>query len=223
MQLLLQINGPGKYFWKNPIAKYVGSYMNHRKDGYGLMKYPDGSLYDGNFHVGKRHGEGTYTYPNGDTYVGEWADGKKHGKGIFYIKKKNMKYTGMWCEGQIVRGIWQIKDGSYYVSKFEKQLPNIEGRFVQVNGNSVEGTFKEETKTIEVPIEKEKKDGEEGQEEEEEGKEPELLFKQLEKITVRQFYPHTFTESTPEQVAADNFVEVQTHELDAKPWAAPPE
>ncbi|KAA6378594.1 MAG: hypothetical protein EZS28_025882 [Streblomastix strix] len=72
------------------------------------------------------------------------------------------------------------------------------GRFVQVNGNSVEGTFKEETKTIEVPIEKEKKEGEEGQEEEEEGKEPELLFKQLEKITMRQFYPHTFTESTPE-------------------------
>ncbi|KAA6360155.1 MAG: hypothetical protein EZS28_044318, partial [Streblomastix strix] len=143
------------------------------------------------------------------TYVGEWANGKKHGKGIFYIKKENMKYIGVWREGQIVRGIWQIKDGSYY------------GRFVQVNGNSVEGTFKEETKTIKVPIEKEKKEGEEGQEEEEEGKEPELLFKQLEKITVRQFFPHTFTESTPEQVAADNFVEVQTHELDAKPWAAP--
>ncbi|KAA6400718.1 MAG: hypothetical protein EZS28_003758 [Streblomastix strix] len=40
-----QRNGPGKYFWK--VTKYVGCYMNHIKDGYGLMKYPDGSLYDG--------------------------------------------------------------------------------------------------------------------------------------------------------------------------------
>jgi hypothetical protein len=40
-------NGQGKYFWKEKIAKYVGNYENHKKEGYGVMKYPDGAKYDG--------------------------------------------------------------------------------------------------------------------------------------------------------------------------------
>ncbi|KAA6397442.1 MAG: putative radial spoke head 1 [Streblomastix strix] len=205
-------NGKGEYAWKDPIAKYIGIYENHKKEGYGVMTYPDGSQYDGNFHDGKRHGDGTYTYPNGDTYVGEWANGKKHGKGTFFIKKENSKYIGVWRAGQIIRGVWQIKDGSYYVGKFEKQRPNIEGRFVMVNGNSVTGAFKEETKTIEVPIEKEKKETEEGQEEEEEQAEPQM--RKVEKITLRQFIPTGFSQSTPETIQKDNFIEIIPGELD---------
>ena len=53
------------------------------------MKYPDGSIYEGDFHEGKRHGTGKYTYPNGDTYEGEWHQGQKHGKGVFTFNKDN--------------------------------------------------------------------------------------------------------------------------------------
>lgn len=80
--------GEGKYYWKSPAAIYQGNYANHKKEGHGLMKYPDGSVYEGDFHEGRRHGEGKYTYPNGDTYEGEWYQGKKHGKGVFTIKKE---------------------------------------------------------------------------------------------------------------------------------------
>lgn len=81
--------GEGKYFWKQPAAIYEGNYANHKKEGMGVMKYPDGSVYEGEFHEGRRHGHGKYTYPNGDTYEGEWNQGKKHGKGVFTIKKEN--------------------------------------------------------------------------------------------------------------------------------------
>lgn len=50
------------------------------------MKYPDGSVYEGDFHKGHRHGQGLYTYANGDTYEGEWYKGKKHGRGVYISK-----------------------------------------------------------------------------------------------------------------------------------------
>ena len=79
--------GEGKYYWKTPGAVYQGNYANHKKEGHGLMRYPDGSVYEGDFHEGKRHGVGKYTYPNGDTYEGDWHQGKKHGKGVFTMNK----------------------------------------------------------------------------------------------------------------------------------------
>jgi hypothetical protein len=38
------------------------------------------------------------------------------------------------------------------VGKFSQQRPNIEGRYVTVNGNSVTGTFVEKTKFVDVPF-----------------------------------------------------------------------
>lgn len=63
-----------------------------------------------------------------------------------------LKYTGIWFLGQIKRGVWDIKDGSYYVGQFEKQRPNKEGKYVMVNRNAVTGQFKEETKAYEIPV-----------------------------------------------------------------------
>ncbi|KAH7830175.1 putative meichroacidin [Monocercomonoides exilis] len=215
--------GPGKYFWKEPTAKYAGTYASHKKEGYGVMKYPDGSIYDGYFHEGKRHGQGKYTYPNGDSYEGEWENGKKHGKGVFTIKSENSKYIGIWKVGQIIRGIWEIKDGSYYCGKFEKQRPNIEGKYVMVNQNVVSGSFKEETKIIEVPVEEEKKlTAEEGGEEEEE-EEREPTMKKVEKITLRQFIPSGFSVATQDSIASDHDIEVLEGELYVPPEEIKPE
>ncbi|KAK2957660.1 putative Phosphatidylinositol 4-phosphate 5-kinase 5 [Blattamonas nauphoetae] len=212
--------GPGKYFWKKPIAKYSGTYENHKKEGYGLMKYPDGSSYDGQFHEGRRHGDGTYTYPNGDTYIGQWENGKKHGKGTHTFKQDGNQYIGVWRAGQIIRGVWKIKDGSYYVGQFDKQRPNVEGRYVMVNGNSITGTFKEETKSFEVPIEKEPTEqAEEAEEQAEEANEPQM--RKVEKISLRQFIPQVLSQSTPATVEADFDIQIQEGELDLPPEPEP--
>lgn len=54
--------------------------------------------------------------------------------------------------GQLKRGVWDAKDGSYYSGLFEKQRPNKEGKFVMVNRNAVTGLFKEETEIVDVPV-----------------------------------------------------------------------
>ncbi len=62
--------------------KYVGEWQNDKKCGVGVMHYPDGAKYDGEFRDGKINGKGSYFYKNGDRFVGEWAREKKHGKGV---------------------------------------------------------------------------------------------------------------------------------------------
>ena len=49
------------------------------------MKWPDGTLYNGDFENNEIHGFGTYVWGDLRTYEGNWVDGLMHGRGI-YIK-----------------------------------------------------------------------------------------------------------------------------------------
>lgn len=46
----------------------------------GILEYPDGSIYEGEFKEGKRHGKGTLTF-RGFTHKGFFRNGKRHGEG----------------------------------------------------------------------------------------------------------------------------------------------
>ena len=50
-------------------------------DGHGILKYRDGSIYEGLFSNGKKHGKGTFVDINGNIFEGNWRDGKRNGKG----------------------------------------------------------------------------------------------------------------------------------------------
>ena len=73
-------------------------------NGQGTCTYADipGSKYVGEFMNGKKNGQGTYTWADGAKYVGGWMDGKMHGQGTFtkddgaIVKGlfKNGKYVG---------------------------------------------------------------------------------------------------------------------------------
>lgn len=75
------------------------------KHGYGVMRYPSGHRYEGNYIHGivngkgfahfrnndeyrgyyegnEKHGEGVYTWNNGDNYVGNWNRNRSHGPGV---------------------------------------------------------------------------------------------------------------------------------------------
>eukprot|EP01062_Namystynia_karyoxenos_P062270 TRINITY_DN55181_c0_g1_i1.p1 TRINITY_DN55181_c0_g1~~TRINITY_DN55181_c0_g1_i1.p1 ORF type:complete len:451 (+),score=169.57 TRINITY_DN55181_c0_g1_i1:86-1438(+) len=62
---------------------YHGEYQNGVRNGDGLMKGRDGSVYKGEWKNGKRHGQGIYYYRNGDVYSGNWREGSKHGYGTY--------------------------------------------------------------------------------------------------------------------------------------------
>ena len=49
--------------------------------GNGVLHYPDGKKYEGQWKDGKKHGQGTYSWPNGSKYFVNYIDGKKQGDG----------------------------------------------------------------------------------------------------------------------------------------------
>ena len=48
-----------------------------KKNGYGVMTWPDGSKYEGNWKFGRQNGIGVYTDKKGKAEKGFWFDGKR--------------------------------------------------------------------------------------------------------------------------------------------------
>ena len=75
---------------------YEGHWVNDYKEGLGAEKTQNNDKYEGYYLKGKPHGQGTFFWKNGDTYQGEWNNGLRHGYGIL----KNSK-------GETFEGKWQ--------------------------------------------------------------------------------------------------------------------
>ncbi|XP_063693685.1 uncharacterized protein LOC134825439 [Bolinopsis microptera] len=72
---------PCKYECKGG-AKYYGEIVDFKRQGRGIMTYPDGDLYDGFFNAGVKEGQGTQKWLDGSFYQGPFKEGKRHGKGV---------------------------------------------------------------------------------------------------------------------------------------------
>jgi hypothetical protein len=44
-----------------------------------MMKFADGSSYEGDWNQGNFEGKGAYLWSDGCKYVGQYSDGKRHG------------------------------------------------------------------------------------------------------------------------------------------------
>jgi len=118
----------------NKKITYNGIWEKGLKTGTGELKYPDGSIYKGEFLNNKRHGEGTYYYSNGDIFCGHWENNKKIGQGSYKYEKDGVELVGEWdintgniSSGEYIFGDKKIK----YIGKFnENGEPNGEGKYV---------------------------------------------------------------------------------------------
>ncbi|CAI9597432.1 unnamed protein product [Staurois parvus] len=78
-------------FYKDPRLKdatYDGRWLTGKPHGRGVLKWPDGRVYDGEFRNGLEDGFGKYIIPKKslkkeDCYLGHWKDGKMCGQGTF--------------------------------------------------------------------------------------------------------------------------------------------
>lgn len=61
--------------------KYIGTFKNFEKDGFGKLFYKDGSVYEGEFKNNKCHGKGTLFFNDNEKYIGEFLNDKMHGFG----------------------------------------------------------------------------------------------------------------------------------------------
>ena len=76
-------------------GKFIGNFMNDKKNGEGKMIYSlSGDIYEGNYKDDLFDGKGHYIWKiSGQEYTGEYKKGLMHGKGLFE-----------WSEGEFYRG-----------------------------------------------------------------------------------------------------------------------
>jgi len=112
-------NGKGEYSFKKAKAKFVGEYADGKKQGNGVMTYPDGSKYTGQWSADRRHGFGTYVFSNGDRYCGSWVQGVRSGEGTYCYKESQTQLSGTFLDGQCVDGRWEYYDGAPFVCQWK--------------------------------------------------------------------------------------------------------
>ena len=70
-----KLNGRGRQINEEPLSMYEGEFVNDLTHGKGFLKnFMDKSEYSGDLRRGKREGYGIYKYPNGDIFNGEWLE-----------------------------------------------------------------------------------------------------------------------------------------------------
>ncbi|PNY04144.1 phosphatidylinositol-4-phosphate 5-kinase [Trifolium pratense] len=107
----------GKYTWSNGTI-YEGDWVDGKMAGKGLIIFPSGNKYEGEFSGNWYHGKGTHTWKDGRIYIGDWEKNKMNGRGI-------MK----WANGDVFDGCWS------------NGLRHGNGKFMWSNGRIYEGDW----------------------------------------------------------------------------------
>ncbi|KAL7792474.1 hypothetical protein V8C37DRAFT_410013 [Trichoderma ceciliae] len=133
-------------------GKYTGSAVNtwsiygyspaYEPHGKGIMRYNDGSVYEGQWENGQYSGTGKYTTKD-EEYVGTWSNGLKVGRGRLSIGGGWRIYDG-WFEADKRSGIGTLKYGTTGVSysgEWKDDKPKGRGTWRWANGDWWEGTW----------------------------------------------------------------------------------
>uniref|UniRef100_A0A6B2LEX9 MORN repeat-containing protein 5 n=1 Tax=Arcella intermedia TaxID=1963864 RepID=A0A6B2LEX9_9EUKA len=149
---------------ETPMGVYEGDFENNMRSGKGIMKYTDGSTYDGlwkddkfhgkgthttsvgtyvgDFVKGQREGEGTFTFGN-IFYDGSWKEGKFNGFGLFRSTNSyETQFEGEWEQGKKYKGIQSFADGSKWDGSFTNGKMSGVGKMTYPNGLVIEGKWK---------------------------------------------------------------------------------
>lgn len=93
-------HGSGVLMWPDG-RRYVGQFNRGTLEGEATMTWPDGRVYIGNYYMNKKHGEGLFMWPDGRKYAGQWDAGRRHGRGM-YTNAKGEARVGSWSKDQPV-------------------------------------------------------------------------------------------------------------------------
>ena len=108
-------------------------------NGKGLMTWPNGDRYDGQWVKGNQEGEGTYYWSNGVVYTGQWKKNYIKGHGTFHFPNGNVM-EGDWTSMGNGTGYLTWPDGSRYDGPFVNGAPHGQGVKVWANGDRYEGS-----------------------------------------------------------------------------------
>ena len=60
--------------YKGEVNRKFVLFGDYIREGFGIMTYPDGTKYEGEFKDGLKNGPGTETYKDGEKYQGDWRE-----------------------------------------------------------------------------------------------------------------------------------------------------
>jgi hypothetical protein len=83
------------------------------RKGYGIYRYPNGDVYEGEWDNDKKHGLGEYIYSDGSVYRGEWKEDMKHGTGT--LIGSGHEFEGDWENDE-------LKDAFIFKTNFNGEI-----------------------------------------------------------------------------------------------------
>ena len=96
--------------------KYKGKVKNVKPNGQGIITYPDGRHYVGEWSGGTWNGQGKYTFKDGFGYEGEWKNGNENGMGNLTYPNGD-KYIGEFKNGKMMNGKMYKRNGDIHTQK----------------------------------------------------------------------------------------------------------
>lgn len=104
------------YKWEH--ASFDGRLVKGKREGRGMMVYPDSSSYDGMWVNDEKCGKGIYKSA-AFVYEGDWGKDKPNGKGIMAWTNGD-EYDGTWTDGEKNgKGTMKFADGSLYTGEWK--------------------------------------------------------------------------------------------------------
>lgn len=137
-----QRDGYGRMKWGDGTT-YAGHWKNDVREGFGRCTQNNGESYEGLWRKDQPHGRGTYRWPAaGGWFEGEFRHGAFEGRGVRKYRDGDI-YDGMWKKGKREgRGTCRYADGSTYEGEWLHDLPHGKGKQRQANGDEYDGEFK---------------------------------------------------------------------------------
>jgi hypothetical protein len=124
-------------------ARYQGEIdpRTRLSQGKGMLEYPDGSVYEGEFAQGRLTGTGVMKYPDGEVRSGTFLNGALNGQGSI-LSPHRSRYEGALRMGE-PDGYGRVEraDGSSYEGTFVSGRPQGKGKLKEADGSSYEGEF----------------------------------------------------------------------------------
>ena len=142
-------HGFGIYRWIDGSI-YEGDYRNDLRHGKGRFLWANGESYEGDYLKDERTGKGTYNWPDGSLYKGEFLAGKRHGVG-YYQSATGIVYEGEWFDDlQHGQGTLTYPDG--------RKTQGIWRKGSLISKPAILPTSSEKPKLPQIPIEQQSMD-----------------------------------------------------------------
>lgn len=120
---------------------YLGEWKNQMREGIGILKWSDGSVYKGNFIENKANGYGKLYHSNNEYYEGMWIEDKALGIGVYGDSKGGI-YQGFWqADKQYGYGIETWSNGSCYEGYYKEGEKEGFGVLAFNDGSIYSGEF----------------------------------------------------------------------------------